>query len=71
MKALLRSVAHAVVSESEGLNVARPRGNQEEQEWGMFIEVQYIIFFQLGLQQRRSHGSPNSGAMRQLVFGLM
>ena len=40
MKALLQLATHAVAS--EGLDVARPRGNQEEQEWGKFTEVQYI-----------------------------
>ena len=47
MKALLESVAHAVASEE--LNV-HPHGNQEEQEWGMFIEVQDITStLELGL----------------------
>lgn len=48
MKALLESVAHAVTSEE--LNVAHPHGNQEEQEWGMSIELQHITStLELGL----------------------
>lgn len=44
MKALLQSGANAVASESL-LNDVGPRGNQEEQEWGKFIEVLYITYF--------------------------
>lgn len=44
MKALLQSGANAVASESL-LNDVHPRGNQEEQEWGKFIEVLYITYF--------------------------